>query len=223
MTVANGCGKNGGGAKPCDLLEFVQFINHDGKKPVLNMKNAPKGWDPVDLKPEHVDWTARALRDAGATGVYDPNKIFKGVSRMGVDSLFTRVANFIGGGAAVDDIPPNSLACAKKAVGVWASLRKWAQGIYFKAELEKKYKDALEKQYPKDPELVWTDKPVGETGEKVKTMDVGESVKKLRTLPGMEKYIPIHDFKEWIKDKPSHNTKVGLANDAIDSINGECG
>lgn len=219
MTIGNGCARKL--TRPCDILEFVEFINVDGKKPVLNMRNAPNGWDPVDLKPEHVDWTAKALRDAGATGMYNPSKIHKAASRMGVDSLFGKIGDYIRG-AQYADVPPNTLECAKKGVNAWADMRKWAQALSFQEFLENKYKDALQKQYPKDPKLVSVDMQVGESTVMVKTMNVPASTKKLRTLPDMEKYQAHTDLDPWKIKDPGHDVKVALARKAQEDINGGC-
>ncbi|KAK0725664.1 hypothetical protein B0H67DRAFT_551173 [Lasiosphaeris hirsuta] len=211
MTIGSGC-SNGG--KPCDLLDFVKYINHDGKLPVLDMKNAPAGWDPLNMKADHVDWAAKALRDSGSTGIYEPNKIYKGVSRNDVDGLFRKVGEFISGAQAANGVPPNSVQCAQAAVKVWANLRTWAQGLAFMKHLEG--------LYPGAGRLETVDKEVGKTGDKVQTIDLTKSMAKIKAQPNMADYKYNRDFKQFAADDPGHAEKVNLARDAKAAITGEC-
>lgn len=214
MTIGSGCRK---GTKPCDLLEFVQYINKGGQMPVLDMKNAPKDWDPRDMKAAHVDWAAKALRDAGATGIYEPSKIYKGVGRNDVDGLFRKVGEFVNRAKDASGVPANSFDCAKAAVNVWADLRTWERGKHFMNYLNSLYPDAHIEPIKKD---------VGNSGDKVETIDIDKAKEKIRALPNMAKYGGGKDLKKFDLDDPGHAVKVALAKqvkDAIKGGDGECG
>ncbi|KAK5656634.1 hypothetical protein OQA88_4614 [Cercophora sp. LCS_1] len=211
MTIGSGCRK---GTTACNFLEFVQYINKGGKMPVLDMKNAPRDWDPVNMKKEHVDWAAKALRDADATGIYEANKIYKGLGRNDVDGLFRKVGGFIFGARGASNVPANSIECAEAAVDVWADLRKEARKLAFMDHLNEKYKD-------KNLKLEPVDKPIGNAGVKIQTFDQVASFPKIRALPGMSKYTYTADFTAYVEADPGHGNKVQLANDVNKAIKGE--
>lgn len=203
MLVGSGCSKGG---KPCNLIEFVEFINYwpDGIVKPIDLKDKPAGWDPLDMKPEHVDWAAKALKDAGATGVYEPNKIWKGVKRNDVDGLFRKVGLYIKDAQNAGGVPPNAVACAKKAVSVWADLRTFAMRLAFL--------DHLEIKYPAAKPLPRITVPVGNSGATVQTADGTLFEDKIQKLPNMADYNHKADLKKFAADDTGHSDKVRLAN-----------
>lgn len=212
MTISPACRKNGG-KDPCDFLEYVQFINEAKSQPEL--KNRPRGWDPVDMKPEHVDWTAKALTKENWTGFYNPGRICQGAGGNDVDLVFRKVSQFIQGARYASDIPDNSIKCAEHAVDMWAKLRTWAQGEAFAKKLEK--------LYPKVDKIERVTKNIGSTGDTTTTINLRKAREQIRQLPGMEKYSTDDDLQKFIKDDPGHSKKVELAKEAKQKITGDCG
>jgi len=220
MTIAPGCK-----GSPCNLEQFCAFISKDGQAPTL--ANPPNNWDSKDMKPEHVDWAAKALRDAGATGAYEPNKIVKGAGRSDLDGVFRKVGQYIQGAALGNGITDNMRGCALNAVSTWADLRKWAQQEAFMQYLEKKYGDKLEAKFGKDNKgLVGVDKRVGQSQDTVKTFEPRESYNKLIQCDGLSNYKPkdlTAEMVEYQNADPGHNLKVTIAAEAKAMVQTSCG
>jgi len=217
MTIGNGCVPRGGKkGDPCNLVDFVQFINKPPAPKVPTpypvLKDPPAGWDPLDMKPEHVDWAAKALNEAEATGPYEPNKIVKGLSRYGVDDLFRKAGEFISGAQHASSAPPNSVQCARDAVSTWADLRKWTMMLEFKEHLERRYPDAKP--------LVTKDTQIGNSKDTMPVFVENESYAKIRAAVGDDNWQPNGDFNDFKDD--GHQEKVNLTHDAKKLILEEC-
>lgn len=209
MLVGSGCVSKRGGKSPCDLIEFVDYINvwsslNQDKRPI-RLLNLPAGFDSLDMKPEHVDAVAKSLRNAGVTGAYDCVKVHKEVKgRNDVDGLFGKIGQFIQGAQHANGVPSNAVEGAKKAVSVWADLRKWAQQLAFTGYLKTQYPDAFRSYEP-------LYKDVGTTGERVEVFNARSAIPKIRELPGQARYTVTNDWAAYKAADPGHSDKVVLA------------
>ncbi|KAK0657781.1 hypothetical protein B0T16DRAFT_488869 [Cercophora newfieldiana] len=209
MSVGSGCVSKKGAKTPCDLIEFVDYINvwsplNQDKRPI-KLQGLPAGFDPLDMKPAHVDAVAKSLRNAGVTGAYDCVKVHKEVKgRNDVDGLFGKIGQFIQGAQHANGVPANAVESAKNAVSVWADLRKWAQQLAFADYLKKKFPDAFKNYQP-------AFKDIGGTGEKVETLNPRSAIPAIRALPGQERYNVANDWEEFKAADPGHSEKVDLA------------
>jgi hypothetical protein len=208
MSIGPGCVSKQKGS-PCDLIEFVDYINVWGPlnqdKRQIQLKNLPDNFDSRNMKPEDVDKVAMSLRDAGVTGAYDCVKVNKEVSgRNDVNGLFAKTGQFIQGAQFANGVPQNAVESAKKAVSVWADLRKYAMQLAFQEHLKGKFPDAFKNYEP-------LKKDVGTTGERVETFNPRAAIPAIKKLPGQSGYNVGADYDEFKAADPGHSEKVDLA------------
>ncbi|KAK0624070.1 hypothetical protein B0T14DRAFT_554063 [Immersiella caudata] len=221
MTIGGGCVSKKGAGKPCNLLEFVEYINvwnslTEGKRPLTSLPGMPANFDYEDIKKDDVGKLAIAMRNHGITGVYDCLKINKEVSgRNDVDGLFGKMGQFIAGAQHANGVPANAIESAKSAINVWADLRKWAMNAAFEDHLRKDFPAAFADTDPKTgyKPLV---KDVGDTGETVKTFNKDDALPRIKQVD--PKYKISKDYDAFKKADPGHSEKVELADQVKNSV-----
>ncbi|KAH8904877.1 hypothetical protein BR93DRAFT_969717 [Coniochaeta sp. PMI_546] len=196
-TIGSGCKPAGGGSGPCNILDFVQFINNDGVRPDMD-KHMPAGWD-KDFP--DANQAARALRDADATKAYNCNKIHTVLGRNDVEGAFKKVSEFVGGIRDAGPITDQMRAGAETAVDQVAKLRTAANLQSYGDDLKARFGE----QYVVETKVNVFD------NEEVTTLDPKETRKKIRTIPGQEKFNLGDDVLEWRNKDPGHADKVKMA------------
>lgn len=196
-TIGSGCRPAGGGSGPCNILDFVQFINNDGVRPDID-KAMGAGWD-KDFP--DVNKAAKALRDADATKAYNCNKIHTVLGRNDVEGAFKKVAEFVGGIRDAGPITDKMREGAELAVDQVAKLRTAAN--------LKSYGDDLKVRFGEQA-VVETEVQVFDD-EKVTTLDPKETRKKIRAIAGNERFNLGDDLLEWRNQDPGHAEKVNMA------------
>ncbi|KAK4449030.1 hypothetical protein QBC34DRAFT_438471 [Podospora aff. communis PSN243] len=211
MVMGPGCVSKKKGS-PCDLVEFIEYINNTKK--TIKLEGLPANFDSRNMSPADVDKVAVAINKAEATGQYDTLKIHKEVgSRNNPDGVFQKTGQFIDGARRATGVSKNAVECAKAAVSRWAELRKYASNDAFAKHLEKKdqYKAAFKDYKPLEIKI-------GDTGEVRTTFNAKFAIPAIRALPGLSKWTPYEEMEEFKRDDPGHAKKVEIAKEVDDKL-----